>query len=661
MTTKHAVNLPEAIGQRLLVVPDYQRPYAWEAPQLADLWEDLDLLGGGGQRHYAGTLVLRDTQSAPLMSAAGAALTTCEVVDGQQRLTTCFLLLDRIRRGLETLGQQGVEDAAEAADGVRRTYGLVKVGGALRPRLSLGSDLNQYWVETILGGQQPTTKQLLAGQERLKKAAAFFDSKIDALMDDDSDVAFARLLDLLGRVTNGLRFLVYDVETAAEVGVIFETLNGRGRDLSELEKIKNYLLFLVRTVPGDAGHDLAAFINDAWSGVFADLAGTDVDEDQLLRAHWLATQNPDVRTWKGATSVKSVFQRSTFVPDSIRLVADPAVPQGLDDERTAELTTKVKDYVRTLRLCALFLNEMQSAHAKFGNFTSHDSEARSRSAALRRSNVVAIFRPLLFASRLAHPTDGEFYATVTSLCETYSARVFTIAQRRANAGQTQLYKLAHALVNGASTKETLDELSAVAWRYADDDRVRSSLHAHEDWYNRRGHKYFLYEYELTHAKNENDVMDFREFVGTRRGKTTEHILPQNPNWDSDDWAPHFSEAEHQRLRHTLGNLVLTYDNSAYGNKCFAAKKGSQGQGKPPCYADSKLTQERELAAYPHWTPTTIAERQRKLADWALGRWHLDAPATAVALAVDDLVDEADDDEEPTAAAVSSPAENEGLA
>jgi uncharacterized protein with ParB-like and HNH nuclease domain len=100
------VRLPAVVNERLLAVPDYQRPYAWGSKQLSDLWEDLDLLGPGGS-HYAGTLVLRDAPgpNGVLTSEEddGTVLPHVQVVDGQQRLTTCLLLLDRIRRLLESL------------------------------------------------------------------------------------------------------------------------------------------------------------------------------------------------------------------------------------------------------------------------------------------------------------------------------------------------------------------------------------------------------------------------------------------------------------------------------------------------------------------------------------------------------------------------------
>ncbi len=58
MPQNQEVRLPAVVRDRLLVIADYQRPYAWELKQLNDLWEDLDLLGPN-RTHYAGTLVLR--------------------------------------------------------------------------------------------------------------------------------------------------------------------------------------------------------------------------------------------------------------------------------------------------------------------------------------------------------------------------------------------------------------------------------------------------------------------------------------------------------------------------------------------------------------------------------------------------------------------------
>src|ERR1039457_1555893 len=116
------VRLPAVISDRLLEIPDYQRPYAWAGKQLEDLWEDIDLLGPTGT-HYAGTLVLRDIPGPDgsvrsSMDDDGDTLRHCEVVDGQQRLTSCLLLLDRVRRSLERLSAGGLVAGGKVAGNI---------------------------------------------------------------------------------------------------------------------------------------------------------------------------------------------------------------------------------------------------------------------------------------------------------------------------------------------------------------------------------------------------------------------------------------------------------------------------------------------------------------------------------------------------------------
>lgn len=656
MTRQHEVTLQAVLAERLLKIPDYQRPYAWEEKQLADLWEDLDLLGSRGA-HYAGTLVLRDLGSGPgepftSMDEYGSTLRHCEVVDGQQRLTTCLLLLDRVRRKLFYLSEAGANGAAQVAERIAKEFGTVRINGADVPRLELGTELNTYWVESVLGDEPFAGHELLPGQRRLADAARFFDGRVEQLVADASpSEAAARLKELQRRVTAGLRFLVYEVGTSAEVGVIFETLNERGRPLTDLEKTKNYLLYLARQVGDDRSEQLADLINEKWSAIFKNLSGPAFGmDDQLLRAHWLATQNPDVRSWQRMQSIKSRFDRSKYVPGEIRLKPLTTLADG--EAARALLFDEVSDYVQSLHRCSYFLAESLNDQANYLPLGEFAQRVRDRSAALRRSGVVALYRPLLFASRLAHPHDGEFYAELLDLCERYSARVFVIAQRRANAGQARLFRLAFDLYNGADRSRTLAEMRAVLWRYAPDERIREVLSSlKENWYVRRGHKYFLYEYELHLISPGEEVMPLAYFTDkAREQRTTEHILPQKPDEDASCWWNHFSVEQHVALRHSLGNLVLTLDNSSYSNKCFDKKRGKPlavGGDQVACYSQGKLHQERELASVGSWTPKEIERRQERLAAWALERWNVAAPdAESVAEdeAEPEIEPEAEDDE-----------------
>lgn len=632
MVNNAQLRLPAVMNERLMLIADYQRPYAWERKQLQDLWDDLDLLGTG-RSHYAGTLVLRDIHQGDVAVTSsaddGTVLRHCEVVDGQQRLTTCLLLIDRIRRRLEALPPE-VEHAAAMAANLRTTYGLVSINNAKRPRLRLGAGLNEYWVDVVLGDGQADGETLIAGQRRLRDAAAFFDEQLRGMRHDDPLVEFGRLKDLQARITAGLGFLVHDVATSAEVGVIFETLNERGRPLSELEKTKNYLLYLARNIGDGRADELSELINTSWSTIFTHLAGQGRDaEDQLLRAHWLATRDPDRRSWQQIASVKTAFERSQYVSGAVRLVPKN---DGDGDQADAwdRLYADLTRFVTDLRKCSLYLREMTEEGATFAGFDDAQSDVRRASAALLRSGIVAPYRPLLFAARLRYPTDGEFYARLVAMCEKYSARVFIIRQRRLNAGESRLLRLAHDLYTTPAGEDrrtwVLDELAGLVWRYASDSEMRASLrNAEENWYVRRGHKYFLYEYELSLRVHGQELPPLSEFTSSSgEQRTTEHVLPQHPRADADCWWISFSKEEHAALQHSLGNLCLTYDNSSYGNKCFDAKRGdAETEGR--CYAKAELLQERELAALTAWTPTEVRARQARLAEWAMTRWSVARP------------------------------------
>ena len=73
-----------------LVVPSYQRDYAWKERNIDELFADVEeALEVGG--HYLGTFILsQQSTSAPVF-----------VVDGQQRLTTLTMLLDALIGSLE--------------------------------------------------------------------------------------------------------------------------------------------------------------------------------------------------------------------------------------------------------------------------------------------------------------------------------------------------------------------------------------------------------------------------------------------------------------------------------------------------------------------------------------------------------------------------------
>ncbi|MFM7061503.1 MAG: DUF262 domain-containing protein [Actinomycetes bacterium] len=604
------------MAARLLSVPDYQRAFAWGQQQLYEFWEDLDLIEPGG-RHYTGTVVLRERPEPAYDDERMVSLSRADVVDGQQRLTTIVILLDTLLDRLEALG-----DADAASD--RRRLLETTIGGVKQPKLQLGPDVRDFWVEAILGGKPIVERSGMAAEDRLIKAAAFFRDRVHDMESAAGSSAVQALRSIVGKVTGALRFTLYQVDDSAEEGVIFETLNQRGKPLTELEKAKNYLLFLASRLGLDQKDALANEINTCWRQVFVNLGHlASSHEDQFLRSHWIATMDPDPRNWRGSNSVKDRFHRRRYV----------GAPDALFEE--------VSQYVKSLRQASAAYREVVSEGA-FKSFGDAALGVRLAARQLRNAGVIQIFAPLLIAARLVAPNDAEQYLRLLQICECYSVRVFLITERRGNAGQIRLYSLANDLFHNRDFEAAFNGVVDRIQYFASDEEVRTDLmNVRKNWYAKGGHKYFLYEYEVSLLKGIPPKWPFEHFVSAEsRTRSTEHILPQTPT--EPCWLAAFTDQQRGELTHSLGNLVLTYDNSSYSNFCFVRKRDGQVNDangeKSACYRNSLLKQEQELADWTTWDPTAIAERQARLAEFAMARWAVPSVVAVALPSEDDVAD-----------------------
>ena len=84
--------LGHLMADRLLTVPEYQRPYAWEKEHVSDFWADLDAAQKDGRQYFIGAVVLTPGPDDRWF-----------VIDGQQRLVTTSLLMVALRDELASL------------------------------------------------------------------------------------------------------------------------------------------------------------------------------------------------------------------------------------------------------------------------------------------------------------------------------------------------------------------------------------------------------------------------------------------------------------------------------------------------------------------------------------------------------------------------------
>ena len=210
-------------GTKQYVVPLFQRPYCWEKKQWEDLWNDIAELheGTGGRSHFIGSIVTLQTQSVP------EGVQKFLLIDGQQRLTTIFVLLILLRDSARRAGREELADEIEQS--------------LLVNKFKKGDD---HFKLLPTQADRPTFSRLISGADgipegRLGSAYAFLDRKFRA-----SGIDVEALKSLIIE-----RFAVVSITLGADDNpyLVFESLNAKGERLTQADLIRNFFFLKVHS------------------------------------------------------------------------------------------------------------------------------------------------------------------------------------------------------------------------------------------------------------------------------------------------------------------------------------------------------------------------------------------------------------------------------
>lgn len=237
------------------VIPVFQRNYRWEAAQWAKLWGSLLEIREPDKKgnHFMGFLVF-----VPGVAQPGQH-TTFHLIDGQQRLTTCSILLVALRNAARELEQ------AELADEIHNYYLVhpLKKGEQHYRLLPKERDHDSY-LALVGGSGEPTG--------RMADALGYFEEAIKAEFAEKP----GSLRSFFDTVCQRLEFMCATLE-AENAYNIFKSLNSTGVPLGQSDLIRN---FVFMHVPPD---DQDEFDRDLWGPLedrFSRPDGT-LDEDQF--------------------------------------------------------------------------------------------------------------------------------------------------------------------------------------------------------------------------------------------------------------------------------------------------------------------------------------------------------------------------------------------
>ncbi len=275
-------------------IPNCQRDYAWKDKNFRDLWEDLEEAieyNKKGQGHFIGTMVVAKNEDNKNLY---------DIIDGQQRTTTIFMLLHVLAN------KQNEKDKQET-----RKYLYQK--GELK--LEVASQ-NQSFFKTLLeaaekGNISQKKMQTPKGKQNLFKVLKTILDKVSELSEEEANERLEALLEMVL-----MRLEEPDPGRAIRT---FQSVNDRGVPLLLLDKLKSLLIYYSNTFC-DGKRGLDQFINDHFGEIFkifAKIKKSDhissvggFDEGDIFRYH-AGSQRFDGIEFLGhyATSTEDTYEK----------------------------------------------------------------------------------------------------------------------------------------------------------------------------------------------------------------------------------------------------------------------------------------------------------------------------------------------------------------
>lgn len=209
------------------MVPEYQRPFAWKTTHAEEFWEDLS-----SGPTFLGTFVFNQSERKSR---------EISVVDGQQRLTTIFILMSACLHHLRTINSNTI------ADNILSKMSFVDdtTGKSTGSKLIVSESIRDAFTATIVNGSWDgkdfDVKNKMRQVAKVKPIYEYFQKKIKTY----SETEMSALLSNIYSCT----VVQIDIDDLQEAFDIFERTNARGLELNTADLLKNYILSTYDALP----------------------------------------------------------------------------------------------------------------------------------------------------------------------------------------------------------------------------------------------------------------------------------------------------------------------------------------------------------------------------------------------------------------------------
>ena len=669
------LSLSELFSRNIFRIPDYQRGYSWSDLQLKEFWSDiLNLLPY--REHYTGMISLKkldydyiskDNWNDERWLIDKRGYNAYHIVDGQQRLTTFIILINEIVNFYKKINpDKKLEEIFINSTPLNRIIEdylvISKPDSAdVIKTFKFGYEVDnpsyEFFKHKILGEPNVGTLNETFYTLNLENAKIFFDERLEELYQNPNE-GLDTIENVFIKLTQKLKFNMYYIDNDFNVFVAFETMNNRGKRLSNLELLKNRLIYLSTVFDADDDNKNAVRknINNTWKEVYGCLGKNKLkplSDDDFLQDHWIIyfgyTRSNSV-TYSSFLlndyfTQQNISDKYLYKPsfDNVNELTDENLDISEEDD-IQEAETNEKKEKLTLGSISKYINSMKSLIPYWYAIQNpHDSNlSKELIAMLDKLNRIQFvyFKPLITVLVSKQDISDEKKLECLEKIERYIFLHFRLVNYLSTYRNSFFWNLAHKFYNNEVTiDDVIEEVCKID--YLSDNKVANMngvLNNINRWFkNYKGYyswnsiRYFLYEYELYLMNNQANQKIYPEnlFKKDEKDKVSiEHIYPQT---DTDEyWVKRFgeySDNERKCLNGSLGNLLpLSLNiNIKLQNYSFNDKK--EGKDRTRGYFNGSHS-EMKVANSIEWTPTEILNRGLEMIKFMESKYDFIVPSKA---------------------------------
>ncbi len=538
-------------GNKQFLIPVYQRYYSWDIEQCKRLWNDIvEMQKKGKVGHFVGSIVNIAEQAMP------TGVQKYMIIDGQQRMTTLSLLLLALR-------DYAIKNPEDTTINARRIDNMLLKNeyesGDERYKLLLTETDRDILMRLV--EEKPILDDT---RSKLLDNYKFFAGKIA-----DKELQPAEVYESIGKLQIVNITLDRSVDDAQ---AIFESLNSTGKELSESDLIRNYVLM-----------------------------GLEPTEQTYVYEHFWRPMEL-LFVYETQDSVMDRFFRDYLTMKITRIPKQDRVYEEFKlYHLNCEFST-IRELCQDLLTYAKYYTNMAFKRSSNPALKSLYEDINDLRMEVSYPFLLKVHND--YAEGIISEDDLKL---IIRLCISYVFR-----RSICDIPTNSLNKTFATLKNEIKPDDYVNSIKAFFVmrndykEFPDDDKFAAAF-VSRDIYTMRSRNFILSHLENYGNKAPIIIENY----------TIEHIMPQNsslsPEWQQMLGA-NWREVQKTYL-HTIGNLTLTAYNSEMSDHPFMVKMDMEGGFK-----ESALRLNAYVVKLNEWNEQTIKERAALLADKAKQIW-----------------------------------------